>query len=143
MKQIEQQPNLFMSYLLKHLKKKYFEDYHIGTIYSDNINIIYFPFTPTELKEKKLKIAVVYNLKSDRIEVWLAGQNKQIQKEYWEIFRGSNWNKYTIPDSIKNSFSIVYTVLNDRVDFSASESIIKEIESKLLVFIDDMVELLK
>ena len=36
-------------------------DYVIGSIYSGNMTITYFPFTPKILKEQKLKIAIVFN----------------------------------------------------------------------------------
>lgn len=28
-----------------------------------------------------------------QFELWLMGQNASIQKEYWEIFKDTNWNK--------------------------------------------------
>jgi hypothetical protein len=47
---MDPQLNLFMKSLMTQLSKKYHEDYYIGSIYSDNKNIVYFPFTPRALK---------------------------------------------------------------------------------------------
>lgn len=52
----------FMKALRNHLKKAYSDEYFIGTIYEGDQTITYFPFTPNELKKKKLKIAIVFQL---------------------------------------------------------------------------------
>jgi AraC family transcriptional regulator len=140
---IHQELNRFMKSLMTHLKKHYIEDYFIGNIYSDEKNIVYFSFTPKELREQKLKIAIVYNLKLFRFEIWLAGQNKQIQKKYWEIFKDSDWDKYHIPSSITDGFSIVDSVIIEKPDFSNFELMIEEIETKSLEFIKSIVDVLK
>mgnify|MGYP001806460675 CR=1 FL=1 len=143
MQVIHQELNQFFKSLITYLKRHYIEDYYIGSVFSDNKNIVYFPITPYELKKQKLKIAIVYNLKALRFEVWLAGQNKQIQKHYWEIFKDSDWNTYHIPQSITDSFSIVDSVLIKDPDFNKSEQMIEEIESKSLEFIKEVEEVLK
>ncbi|MFO7371109.1 MAG: hypothetical protein R6X09_12675, partial [Bacteroidales bacterium] len=62
----------FMKSLRSHFNKYYFEDYYVGSIYNDDNTITYFPFTPKELKEHKLKIAIVYNYQKSVFEIWLA-----------------------------------------------------------------------
>ena len=49
----------FMSELRSYLESKY-PDYTAGNLYFGYMDMTYFAFTPADLKNKKLKIAVVY-----------------------------------------------------------------------------------
>lgn len=133
----------FMKALKNHFRKYYIDDYYIGSIYDGIDTISYFPFTPKDLKTHKLKIAIVYNYQKMCFEIWLAGQNKQIQKRYWEIFKDSDWNKYHIPTSISDGFSIVDDILIEDPNFNDFDSLIEQIESKTLRFTNDILEILK
>ncbi len=132
----------FMKSLRSHFNKYYFEDYYVGSIYNDDNTITYFPFTPKELKELKLKIAIVYNYQKEAFEIWLAAQNKQLQKKYWEIFKHSDWNKYHIPQSTADGFSIVDDVLIENPNLE-DDSLTEQIESRSLQFIRDILEVFK
>jgi hypothetical protein len=132
----------FMKSLRSHFNKYYFEDYYVGSIYNDDNTITYFPFTPKELKEHKLKIAIVYNYQKSVFEIWLAAQNKQIQKKYWEIFKNSDWNKYHIPQSTAEGYSIVDDVLIENPNLE-DDTLIEHIESRSLRFIRDILEVFK
>ena len=85
-------------------------------------------------KKQKLKIAIVFNHQKIRFEIWLAGQNKQIQKKYWEIFKGSDWNKYHIPSTINDGFSIVDNILVENPNFDDLEILTEQIETKTMEF---------
>jgi len=50
----------FMKNLRTHFVNNYPVDYVIGSLYSGEKTITYFPFTPKTLKEQKLKIAIVF-----------------------------------------------------------------------------------
>lgn len=128
----------YIKRLRTHLMQNYPDDYITGSIYSGEGTITYFPFTPKILKEQKLKIAIVYNQQKVRFEIWLAAQNKQIQKKYWELFRESDWNKYHIPSSIEDGFSIVDEILVEHPDFSDWKSLTEQIETKALLFIKEI-----
>lgn len=132
----------FMKLLRSHFNKYYGEDYYVGSIYDDDNTITYFPFTPKELKEQKLKIAIVYNYQKSVFEIWLAAQNKQIQKKYWEIFKESDWDKYHIPQSPTEGFSIVDDILIKKPNLE-EDSLMEQIESKSLRFIRDILEVFK
>lgn len=84
----------------------------------------------------------MFNHRKVRFEIWLAGQNKQIQKQYREIFKGSNWNKYHIPSEIDNGFSIVDNVLVEDPDLDDFEALTEEIETKSLEFINEIMRIL-
>ena len=138
--QINKGVGSFMKTLRSHFNKYYFEDYYTGSIYNDENTITYFPFTPKELKEQKLKIAIVYNYQKLRFEIWLAGQNKQIQKKYWEIFKDSNWDKYHVPQTISDGFSIVDDILIEKPNFDNFDNLLDQLESKSLRFIKGILE---
>ena len=71
----------FMSGLKTYLEKRH-TDYTSGALYFGYMDMTYFAFTPVALKEKSLKIGVVYLHEENRFEVWLAGSNRRIQAEY-------------------------------------------------------------
>ncbi len=133
----------FMKGLKAHLTHTYKVGYIVGSVYSNDATITYFPFTPIVLKVQKLKIAIVYNHPDNRFEVWLAGQNKTIQKKYWTLFKESDWNTYHIPSSVEAGFSIVDTVLVDHPDFNNPAVLTEQIETGVTAFIDEITTALK
>jgi hypothetical protein len=132
----------FMKQLRLHFMKKYPLDFITGTVYFGENTIAYFPFTPTAIKEQKLKIALVYNYQKLQFEVWLAGQNKQIQKKYLEIFTGSDWTKYHIAASPNEGFSIIDHVLVKNPDFNDYELLMDQIENGTMEFIHEILKVL-
>jgi AraC family transcriptional regulator len=133
----------FMKNLRTYFMNNYPVDYVTGSLYSGNMTITYFPFTPITLKEQKLKIAIVFDHQKIRFEIWLAGQNKQIQKKYWEVFKGSEWNKYHIPSTIDDGFSIVDNILVENPNFDNVEILTEQIETKTMEFIKEIIETLE
>jgi len=121
---------------------KNFPDFTPGNIYHGYMDMIYFPIFPRSFKSRKLKIAVVFNYDQFRFEVWLAGYNKQVQKEYWNLFKESNWNKYRIPAATKGVDSIIEYTLADTPDFSDLDGLTKQIEKGTLDFINDIEDFL-
>jgi len=133
----------FMKSLRTYFVNNYPVDYVTGSLYSGDMSITYFPFTPKVLKEQKLKIAIVFNHQKIRFEIWLAGQNKQIQKKYWEIFKGSDWNKYHIPLTIDEGFSITDAILIENPDFDDLEVLKVQIETKTMEFVNEIMQVLE
>jgi len=126
-----------MSDLKTYLTGKY-PDYSSGALYFGYMDMTYFSFFPETLKNKKLKIAIVFIHDTLSFEIWLAGYNKQIQLKYWKFFKESNWNKYRIPSTIKGADSILECTLVDNPDFSNLEALTMQIESGTLKFIMDV-----
>jgi hypothetical protein len=128
--------------LRNHFQNKY-PDYLIsGNIYYGYMDMTYFSFTPEALKNKKLKIAVVFIHGKVKFEVWLAGANKQIQLKYWELFKERNWNQYRIPSNIKGVDSILECDLVDNPDFNELATLTNQIEIGILKFIKDILTFL-
>lgn len=90
------------------------------------------------MKQRGLKIAIVFVHEAFRFEVWLAGYNKQVQAEYWKRFKASGWNKYHIVPTTKGVDSILEHVLAEGPDFGDLDSLTEQIERGTLVFIKDV-----
>lgn len=124
--------------LRTHFKNKY-PDYVVsGSIYYGYMDMTYFSFFPESLKNRGLKIAVVFIHESFRFEVWLAGYNKQIQAKYWKLFKESGWNQYHLVPTTQGADSIVEYVLADNPDFSDLNTLTNQIERGTLKFIEDV-----
>ena len=128
----------YMLGLRTYLGNKYSSDFYIGRFSQCYMEMTFFTFTPLSLKEQKLKIGIGFNHEKMQFGAWLGGQNREIQKKYWEIFKGSDWNKYNIPLKVNDGFSIIETVLLDNPDFSDLELLTEQIENKLMLFVNDI-----
>ena len=124
--------------LRTHFKNKYPDYFVSGSIYYGYMDMTYFSFIPKSLKQRNLKIAIVFIHDTFRFEVWLAGYNKQVQTKYWKLFKESNWNKYRIPPTTKGVDSIIEYILVDNPDFSDLDALTKQIEKGTLKFINDI-----
>jgi len=123
--------------------KLYFQKKHpalsvSSSIYYGYMDMTYFAFFPKSLKLRKLKIAVVFLHEAFRFEVWLAGFNRNVQKEYWKLLKDSNWNKYPLVSPAKGVDSITECILVDNPNFDDLDSLAKQIESGVLQFIKDV-----
>ena len=102
----------------------------------------YFAFTPADLKNKKLKIAIVYLHEPGRFEVWLGGSNRKIQAEVIELLRHKDIGKYKLSQRLPGVDSIIEATLVNQPDFDDSEELKQQIEGKTLEFINDVRALL-
>ena len=130
-----------MEYILglkSYFKNKYPDYFVSGSIYFGYMDMTYFSFIPESLKQKKLKIAIVFNYEAFRFEIWLGGYNKQIQKKYWNIFKDREWNKYKIVPPGKGIDSILEYIVADNPDFSNLDALTQKIENGTLTFIKDV-----
>jgi hypothetical protein len=123
--------------------KTYFQTGHpdffvSGNIYYGYMDMTYFAFSPEIFKQRKLKIAIVFIHETFRFEVWLAGQNKQVQSKYWEMFKESAWNKYQLVPTTQGADSILEHVLAANPDFGDLDGLTKQIETGTLEFVRDV-----
>ena len=124
--------------LRTHFQGKYPDYFVSGSIYYGYMDMTYFSFFPNSLKQRKLKVAIVFVHEAFRFEVWLAGYNKQVQTKYWKLFKDSGWNKHHIVPTTKGVDAIVESVLVESPDFSDLDALTKQIESATLKFIRDV-----
>ena len=122
--------------------KNRYPEYFVSGIYYGYMDMTYFSFTPESLKNRKLKIAIVFVHETFRFEVWLAGSNKKVQNRYWELIKEGSWYEYHIPSTTQGFDSIMEHVLVDDPDFSDLDDLTKQIETGVLEFIDNIVNFL-
>jgi hypothetical protein len=130
-----------MEYILAlrtHLKNKHPDYFVPGSIYYGYMDMTYFSFYPESIKNRNLKIAIVFIHEAFRFEAWLAGYNKQVQSKYWTLFKQSGWNKYRLVPTTKGVDSILEHILVEEPDFSDLDALTQQIESGTLKFIQDV-----
>ncbi len=131
----------FMSGLKTHLEKSY-PNSIASSLYFGYMDMTYFAFTPSDLKNKKLKIAVVFLHEQGRFDVWLGGNNRKIQAEYIERMSHTNTGKYKLSKVLPGVDSIIESVLVEQPDFNHPEELKTQIEKKTIEFVNDISSLL-
>lgn len=130
----------YMLALRAHFEKKHPEFIVPGGLYFGYMDMTYFAILPPGLKERQLKIAIVFIHETCRFEAWLAAVNKQVQGKYWNLIRESGWDKYHLVPELKGCDAIIDRVLVSDPDFSDLDALTKLIESEVLEFIEDIEE---
>lgn len=124
--------------LKNHFSNKYPEYSVSGSLYSGYMDMTYFSVFPKSLKERDLKIAIVFIYDAFRFEIWLSGKNKQVLAKYWEIIKQSGWHKYKAVEPVKGVDFVLEHVLVDNPDFSNLDALTKHIEQGSMEFIQDI-----
>lgn len=131
----------FMSELRIYLEGKH-PDYSASALYFGYMDMTYFAFTPVALKEKKLKIAIVFLHEDCKFELWLAGSNRKIQAEYIELLKRKDIGKYTLTQINPGVDSIIESIIVEQPNFNDIEQLKKQIETKTLEFVKDIISIL-
>ncbi|HEY7884039.1 MAG TPA: hypothetical protein VIC08_03730 [Cellvibrionaceae bacterium] len=58
------------------------------------------------IQNKKLKLGLALNHIESNFEVWLLGQTKNVQENYWQLLKNSKWIK--TPDMPNIQFSLFF-----------------------------------
>lgn len=132
----------FMSELKSYLENKY-PKYISSALYFGYMDMTYFAFTPQELKDMKLKIALVYLHEENRIELWLAANNRTIQAEYIKLLKGKNIGLYTLSQVSPGTDSIVEYIIVKEPDFDNSDILKNHIEENTIKFACEIISILK
>lgn len=139
--EIQQAYKGLMEYILS--LKTHFKNHHPeyavpSNIYFGYMDMTYFPIIPEALKERGLKIAIVFLHREFRFEVWLAGVNKDVQADYWKRIRDSGWNKFRLVPSLKGADSILEHILVENPDFNDLDRLTNIIERETLLFVNEV-----
>lgn len=126
----------FISVLKTHLESNH-PDYFTSTLYFGYMDMTYFAFTPVDLKEKKLKIAIVYLHEQGTFEVWLGGSNRQVQAEVSEHLNHRKiGSKYRLSQVQPGVDSIIEMTLAEQPDFDDREGLMEQIELGTIEFVN-------
>lgn len=121
---------------------KYPDHFVPGNIYFGFMDMTYFSFTSRSLKDRNLKVAIVFVHEAFRFEAWLAGVNKNIQEKYWKMIRESGWDQYHLVPEVKGNDAILEHVLVADPDFGDLDALTSQIEKEILKFIEDVEDFL-
>jgi len=111
-----------------------------GSLYFGYMDMTYFSLVPETLKERRLKIAVVFLHEDCRFEVWLSGYNRQIQAKVWDTIKASGWDKYRLVTNPKGSDAVLEQILVSEPDFSDLPKLTSSIEQETIRFVRDVEE---
>jgi hypothetical protein len=125
----------YMMGLRTHFMKKY-PNYAVSGLYQGYMDMTYFAIIPPSLKQRDLKIAIVFNYEAFRFEAWLAGSNRKVQRKYWELITNSQWNEYRVVTPAKGVDSVVECNLAEDFDFEDLRNLTAIVEENTAKFID-------
>lgn len=127
--------------------KTYLEDqqpnFVTSALYFGYMDMTYFAFTSPELKNKKLKIAIVYLHEENCFEIWLGGANRSIQAQYHKSLRDKRLGKYQLAVLKPGVDAIIEHKIIEMPDFDHVDDLMKSIEMASLEFTKDMEIILK
>ena len=123
--------------LRAHFKNRY-SRYSISGLYQGYMDMTYFAIVPPSLKDRDLKIAIVFNYETFKFEAWLSGTNREVQRKYWELIRDSQWTEYRVVTPAKGVDSIIECDLSKSFDFGDLDKITESIEANTVAFIDNI-----
>lgn len=114
---------------VEELKSGFPKEYRTGNVSFGYLYYTYFPFFNEYLKSHKLRFGIVLNHFDMQFELWLMGQNVNVQKEYWEILKDSKWN---IDRKEMPRYSVLEVLLENRIDFNEKEHMTETIITNAL-----------
>nr|WP_221405103.1 hypothetical protein [Apibacter adventoris] len=130
----------YVSNLKTHLSKTYTNRFSFGNVFSGYMDYTYFYFFNDYLRAHKLRFGIVFNHKKVRFELWLMGQNTEVQKEYWELLKSTEWNEGR---TTKPRYSELKVILVDHPNFDQLNNLTQSIEKEIDKLVPIILEFLK
>jgi hypothetical protein len=118
-------------------------DYSFGSLYFGYMDMSYFALTPEDLKNRNLKIAIVFLHESCTFEAWLIGRNRQIQSDYIERLSHTDLRGFTLSQMKSGVDSIIALQLVEKPDFDNSDELKKQIEITSSKFVQEIIAILE
>ncbi len=127
----------FMTGLRAHFAGQYGEE-AVSALYLGYLDMTYFAVFPPALKTLDLKAAVVFNYAAFRFETWLVARNRKLQRQYWELFRQSQWPEYQVVTPASGVDAIVEYDLAGEIDLGDPQALTAKIDQAVAAFIADI-----
>lgn len=128
----------YMLALKSHFQARHPDFLVSGSLYFGYMDMTYFAVTPPGLKQRSLKVAVVFLHEACRFEVWLGGVNKQVQAKYWNWFQQSGQAPYPLVESTRGEDAILLHTLVEEPNFDDLPALTAAIEAQTLKFISEV-----
>ena len=110
------------------------DTYSVGSVFQGYMDYTYFYLSNDFLKDKKLKLGLVFDHNHVRFEAWLLGQTKDVQENYWKLLKNTKW----INGSEMPQYSIFEVVLIDNPDFDDLDTLTDSIKNKFVSMAEDI-----
>ena len=134
-------------FLLKYLmqvkasfERAFSKEYSCGYVSPGYMDYSYFSFFNDYLRDKKLRFGIVLNHSEMRFELWLMGQNKEIQNRYWDLLKTSTWNQER---TARPQYAELEIVLVDNPDFENIDALTADIINRAVEEADKVIAYLK
>ena len=131
----------FIGKLRADFNKKY-PYYDTGSIYQGYMDMSYFSLATKPLREKGLKIAIVYLHDKGDFEVWLSARNRETSKRYESSINSILLDKSSVFHDIKNQDAIIECTLTSVPDFENQSLLIDIIEQGVEKFVAAITKLI-
>lgn len=109
--------------------------YDASSIYQGYMDMSYFSLNTKSLKDKGLKIAIVYLHEKGDFEVWLSARNRDIAKNYASILNSNISDNVNIFHDINNPDAIIECILTPTPNFEDQSSLIDTINQGVEKFV--------
>ena len=110
----------------------------VSELYQGALDVSFFAVFPPSLARRRLKVVVLFNYKAFRFEAWLAGRNRQVQKQYWQLLKERDWPDYRLRTPAKGVDAILECDLATDVDFDDPEALTASIAAAVDGFVKDV-----
>lgn len=110
-------------------------DYVVSAVYQGHLDMTYFAVAPAALKQRRLKVAIVFDYGAFRFEAWLAAGNRQVQQRYWELASERHWEGCRVVAPGKGVDAIVACELAEGFDLDDREALTARIERRAAEFV--------
>lgn len=124
----------FMGKLRADIIKKY-PDYEIGSLYQGYMDMSYFSLSTKLLKDKGLKLAIVYLHSKGFFEIWLSARNRDIAKRYEYVLSSNISDNIMVFHDDCNEDAIIEYTITSTPDFDEQASLIEIIEQGIDKFV--------
>ena len=112
--------------------------YEVSGLYQGYLDRSHFALFPPALKQRDLKVAILFRYEAFRFEGWLVARNRRIQRQVYALFQDSVWPAYRVIKPATGVDSIVECDLAADPDLTDTEALAARIESGVGVFIADL-----
>jgi hypothetical protein len=113
---------------------KKFPRYDIGSLYQGYMDTTYFSLSTKVLKNKGLKLAIVYEHTKGTFEIWLSARNRDIAKQYESALYSSISNNMAVFHDNNNLDAIIEFTLTPTPNFEEQDSLMEIIEQSVEKF---------
>jgi len=103
-------------------------DYDVSSVYQGYMDMSYFSLSTKSLKDKGLKIAIVYLHEKGGFEVWLSARNRDIAKNYVSLLNSNISGDIKVFHDMNNPDAIIECILALTPNFEDQSSLIDTID---------------